>query len=203
MTGRWIYTYSGHAFPLENPQPSDFKLIDIAHHLSRINRYTGAIHLEHYSVAEHSARVAVYLMELCIRYGLVSSQLERMQAFRTGLFHDRHEAYLNDLNAPLKGVKGLEAYGELCDRYDDITAARFGVRGYFHRVDLVREADVSVFDLERPNVLRPGSPSMPPLGLLPKLDSSQLFDGWDDWGWRPNDAKERFLELARKVGVRE
>jgi hypothetical protein len=85
----YIYTYEGYRIPFENGLSIDPRLIsitDIAHALSNICRYTGHTS-KFYSVAEHSIHV--------------SRLVPAKDAF-WGLIHDAAEAYVGDLNRPLK-----------------------------------------------------------------------------------------------------
>jgi len=82
----WIRTYTGRQVSLVDPQPENIDVIDIAHHLSQICRFTGASR-EFYSVAQHSVLVASML-----------SPHTRIH----GILHDASEAYLNDVTTPLK-----------------------------------------------------------------------------------------------------
>lgn len=93
-TEAWVMTQSGRMFFFENPSPRSIVIEDIAHALSQICRFTGHTRC-HYSVAEHSYRVSV-LAEA--KYG---------RAFaKEGLLHDAAEAYVSDLNGPLKRLIG-------------------------------------------------------------------------------------------------
>ena len=84
----WILTHSGLQFDLLQPKADAVRTTDIAHALARLCRFNG--HVEnHYSVAEHSLRVA----------RLVPAQ-HRLAA----LLHDATEAYVGDMVRPLKQV---------------------------------------------------------------------------------------------------
>ena len=83
----WIQTYQGIAFDLVNPSPDQIDLLDIAQALSLLNRFAGHTRVP-YMVAEHS----IYMSEVP---GLLP--VERLAA----LMHDAHEAYVNDISAPL------------------------------------------------------------------------------------------------------
>jgi hypothetical protein len=48
----YIRTFSGIKFPILEPQKECLSIVDIAHHLSNICRFTGATKF-HYSVAQH------------------------------------------------------------------------------------------------------------------------------------------------------
>lgn len=91
----WIQTVRGGRFSLTNPRPEDVDILDIAHHLSHLCRYVGAVP-QFYSVAQHSVLVS----ELCeFKAG--------REAGRWGLVHDAAEAYLGDLSWPAKQIPGL------------------------------------------------------------------------------------------------
>lgn len=205
----WIQTCDANAnafaFPLLDPKPSDYRLADIGHALSRINRYTGHIIPEHYSVAEHSVRVAVYLRELVKRERGVSEGDPILQvAFRLGLMHDASEAYLNDISSPLKSTEEMAGYRTLEGKHEALLSTRFGLdyeavrQGGF---DMLREADLSVLDSERPVIL--GKPPKPwePLGQLAPVNY-RIYPGLNVFGWRPNVARLCFLSLAERAGLR-
>jgi hypothetical protein len=84
--GDWIETYTGKAIYIQDPQPEDLSIIDIAWSLSLQCRYNG--HTQRfYSVAEHCVLLSLALPE---------------ELALTGLLHDASEAYLTDLPRPLK-----------------------------------------------------------------------------------------------------
>lgn len=200
----WIQTFSGKAFPLAEPKGENFDLIDIGSHLSRINRYTGAIQPECYSVAEHSVRVAYYTRALVAREIGTKDPHVLRAAFRAGLMHDAAEAYLNDLSSPLKRLPELEGYRALHVRYEMKLAKRFALTEFKNAagVDLVRDADLSLLDFERPKVL--GQPPEPwrDLGLLPKVEKPFPADPlFARWGWNPNLARSTFMRAAAGSGL--
>ena len=85
----WIQTYSGRQYWPTDPMPEDISIVDIAHHLSNICRYTGACR-KFYSVAQHS--VLMSRMEL-----IIEADLEWL-----ALLHDAAEAYTGDFSRPVK-----------------------------------------------------------------------------------------------------
>ena len=89
----WITTHSGRQFFPLSPREEDIDIQDIAHHLSLINRFTGATR-EPYSVAEHSVRVSWLLPTTTALWGLL---------------HDASEAYILDMSTPLKKNTNLGA----------------------------------------------------------------------------------------------
>lgn len=92
-----IRTFTGkHVNPLAL-KPEDIDIRDIAHHLSIINRYTGASP-EPFSVAQHSvmaASMATKYLRLAV------------------LLHDAAETYFNDLASPVKHDPRMHWYVEL------------------------------------------------------------------------------------------
>lgn len=89
--GDWIQTYSGERFYPIDPRKEDVRIIDLAHALSNLARFTG--HSERfYSVGEHSV--------LCARIARILglSPLQQLYA----LMHDLSEGIVNDVARPLK-----------------------------------------------------------------------------------------------------
>ncbi|WP_354342223.1 hypothetical protein [Variovorax boronicumulans] len=114
---------------------------DIAHHLSLINRFTGATSRP-YSVAEHS---------------LLCSEIAKREGAAVGLqmamlMHDAHEAYTTDLSSPAKvavnfysmRAGGVQAWSVFEDVHADTVRKHFKLQtvfaGYKHeirRIDLI------------------------------------------------------------------
>ena len=88
----WIQTYTLRAFDLLAPTPDMVDVEDIAHALSRTNRFSGHTHGEPYSVAHHSMLVA----------DLLASWGWPPEVVREGLLHDAGEAYYGDITSPVK-----------------------------------------------------------------------------------------------------
>ena len=84
--GDWFQTYLGIQFHPTDPRPEDVNINDIAHHLSLICRFGGAVK-QFYSVGQHSLFVA----------DLLPKPLKLQ-----GLMHDATEAYIGDMIRPLK-----------------------------------------------------------------------------------------------------
>jgi hypothetical protein len=107
----WIQTYTGKAFwPLE-PLAENVNIIDIAHALSNICRFTGHTS-EFYSVAEHCYYASLYCDPKDALWGLL---------------HDASEAYLMDMARPLKySTAGVE-YRIYEERLQNVICDRFGL----------------------------------------------------------------------------
>jgi 5'-deoxynucleotidase YfbR-like HD superfamily hydrolase len=109
----YIATYTGKQFFLLNPRIQDIDIIDIAHALSLSCRWTGHCKF-HYSVAQHSY--------YCSLLGPEDEALER-------LLHDASEAYISDLNRPLKHYTDAGvAYRKVEKPLQDLIYEAFGAR---------------------------------------------------------------------------
>lgn len=106
--GPTILLVSGEYFNLLEPETSNFTIMDIAHGLSNICRFTGQIS-KYYSVSEHSVH--------CSRHVAQEHAL-------AALLHDASEAFVGDVSRPLKALlpeyKAIEARIEqaICNRFD-------------------------------------------------------------------------------------
>lgn len=89
--GPAIVTHSGRKHYLLTARSKEIHWPDIAAHLAKINRYTGATPLP-YSVAQHCV----------IMCDLVLPELKPY-----ALLHDAHEAYTGDLSAPFKAAMNM------------------------------------------------------------------------------------------------
>jgi hypothetical protein len=82
----WIQTASGGVFHILEPRQNEILITDIAHALGMMCRFTGHVR-RFYSVAEH-----------CVH----ASRIVPPQDALWALLHDSPEAYIADLNRPLK-----------------------------------------------------------------------------------------------------
>jgi 5'-deoxynucleotidase YfbR-like HD superfamily hydrolase len=114
MTTPWIQTYTGRAFDLLDPKPEQIDVLDIAHALSNICRFTGHVR-EFYSVAQHSCLVAEIISDLW-RAGPGSRPCPELVQL-AALLHDAPEAYIGDVSTPLK--RAMRCEGTLSE-YDVI-----------------------------------------------------------------------------------
>ena len=107
--GEYFETYSGRPFWPRDPRPEDICLEDIAHHLSLVCRFGGAVK-RHYSVGQHS----IFVHRIC------------PDEFKfEGLFHDATEAYLGDVVRPLK--YSLHEYLEAEAKLQRVISRMYGV----------------------------------------------------------------------------
>lgn len=114
--GDWIQTYTGKCFYPLDPRADDIDIVDIAHALSLITRFSGHAS-RHYSVAEHSILVACH----------VAQEDPDPRVVLAALLHDASEAYLCDVPRPLKMMPEMAAYRAMEIAVEFVIAAKFGV----------------------------------------------------------------------------
>jgi hypothetical protein len=135
--GDWMTTFSGRMFWPADPLPEDIFIEDVAHHLSLLCRYTGAVR-KHFSVAQHSVMV---------------SEIVPDEDALWGLLHDAAEAYLNDLNRPVKVQ--LASYRDMECRLLKAVADRFGLP--WPMPESIHHADLVLLATERRDLLNHGN----------------------------------------------
>lgn len=107
----WIGTYTGKKFYPLDPRIEDIDILDIAHALSNVCRFTGHVNM-FYSVAQHSV--------LAARYAPGHLML-------AALLHDASEAYLCDLSRPVKHDPEMHAYRAAEKRLMRVIEHKFNV----------------------------------------------------------------------------
>jgi len=133
----WIQTFSGRKFFPLSPNASDISLLDIAHALSNICRFTGHTK-EFYSVAQH-----------CV---LVSYICDSKDAI-AGLLHDASEAYLSDIARPLKHSGSFEEYRKIEKHLQSMIFQKFGLS--LEEPEGVKRADNILLATEARDLLSP------------------------------------------------
>jgi len=166
-----IPTFTGRLVNPLDLKPEDVDIVDIAHHLARIGRYTGATRGDFaYSVAQHSVSVSL----LCPENRL------------WGLLHDASEAYLNDIARPLKYAPSFAAYKEFEALAMAAIATRFGLQ--MPEPKEVKWADNKVLATEYRDLMSDGSEFHTSfLETLPEPMNRTIVP------WEPNKAEEAFL----------
>lgn len=166
-----ITLVNGDYFDLLNPESYSFDISVIAHALSNICRYTGHSN-RFYSVAEHSV--------------LVSRSVPSDLAL-CGLLHDASEAFVGDVSSPLKRL--LPEYQRIEDRIQGCIAKAFGLPYPFPSE--VHTADKVVYATERREVAA-GTDTLWYTEFKPDPGLTVV-------GWRPEAAKDLFLERYKEI----
>lgn len=131
-----IFTYSGKKIVVREFKKEDVSIVDIAHSLSNICRFTGHVK-EFYSVAQHSV--------------LVCDHVDTLEEKRAALLHDATEAYLNDLSSPIKASIQLGEYKKLEDYYHNVINDRFNLdKG---NTPNIKKADLEALFTEKRDIL--------------------------------------------------
>jgi len=133
----WIQTYSGRKFYPLNPSIGDIYIEDIAQSLSMLCRFTGHCN-NFYSVAQHSV--------------LVSYICKHKHALH-GLLHDASEAYLSDLNSPLKRSGEFENYKMYENKLQSLINLKFGLKDVEPKN--VKNADIKLLATEARDFMSP------------------------------------------------
>lgn len=116
MSDFWMLTYTGKKFDFMDYKDKDIDIVDIAHHLSRLCRFNGAVK-GFYTVAEHSAIMANEIMANGDK-GLA----------KYALLHDAPEAYMGDMVRGLKNFLGEVSGYKIAERRLQRTIyAKFGL----------------------------------------------------------------------------
>jgi hypothetical protein len=138
----WIQTFTGKQFWPLSPDPDDIDIIDIAHALSNVCRFTGHSY-DFYSVAQHCVFVSQHV-------GAVS---ENPNDTLWGLLHDAPEAYLCDVASPVKHAPG--EFGKLYREYEkvlmDCICVKFGLP--LEEPEIVRAVDARMLATERRDLM--------------------------------------------------
>jgi 5'-deoxynucleotidase YfbR-like HD superfamily hydrolase len=159
VSNTWMQTISGKVVDFDDIRPEAFEIWDIAHALSRINRFLGHTH-EPYTVAEHSVRVA----ELVLSWHPGNHEL----ALRA-LLHDAAEAYVGDTTSPVKAFIRRQTYAldVLEARLERAILERFGLRHLRSEpplalteaegiAEIIKKADLVVLSTEHRDHVPPG-----------------------------------------------
>lgn len=174
VTETSIMTFTGLYIEPLDLDPALIRVEDVAHHLSNLCRFTGAVR-KFYSVGEHCVRVMRYVEDA----GGTPVEV------RHALMHDAQEYALIDIPRPLKSdpyfgktYRGAEARCEVA------VAERFGLES--HRMpSIVREGDMVLLATERRDLL-------PPNGRWGILEGITPLDERIE-PWTPTRAERRFL----------
>ncbi len=176
-----VRTSEGYSVDVFDVDPRQISMIDIAHALSRQNRYGGHGFFENYSVAQHS----VLVHALAERYSHASklTYRERLMLRRQALLHDAAEAYVQDIMRPLK--RTMLDFLALEQQIEALIFKKFEVDYPFHPI--VKEIDYAICVPEMEALKLQVDPE------LPSWDLNKFGPFVIVRGWTPNYAKNVFL----------
>lgn len=179
--GPYIKTWSGRKVYLGDPRPSDFSIDDIAHHLAGINRYTGG---SRYTVAQHCV-VASRMAQLHYPETYLPARM---------LIHDADEAFIGDVNSPLKSLlpdyRHIEGCMQLAmEKFFDLD---------FIGCELVREVDYRMWLTERV-VLFDGRHGPQSEDYKGSLEPFPISSDADFEEWSPAEAEAQWLQSYRSL----
>lgn len=194
----WINTFSGQAVDLDNPLPEQIKFGDIAHALSRLQRWCGHSRRP-FSVAEHSVVVAQLVKDMH------PWTMDPQEMVLAALFHDAHEAYTNDVSSPLKTL--LPELRAIQSRLQTAIESSLGIPR-LSKSHAVITADLMSLSLERDQLLAPcvrdwgWDPPKPHVQIqLQCLDPGEAYDLFVEWCADFGVADARKIVDARKEPV--
>lgn len=144
----WIQTYTGKMFRFLNPTEDSIDIFDIAHHLSMLCRFSGAVE-KFYSVAEHSVRVS----DVALASSIPASTAK--ENAMCGLLHDAAEAYVNDLTRPLKDLleeNENQLYSQIEDKISNVIFKKYNIDG-FYKSDVIKHYDLVLRATEKRDLL--------------------------------------------------
>lgn len=171
----WMQTFSGVAFDLANPKAADVRLMDIAHHLSNICRFTGACRT-FYSVAQHCCHGHDVLWEI---HPLLAKYF---------LLHDAPEAYTSDFGSPQKArIPGFRDFEAAVTKVVD---EHFGLMWTDPIKHVIKFVDLALLATEKRDLM--GTPPKPWAPLPPPFLRLRIE------GWLPLQAETEYLQRARK-----
>lgn len=174
-----ITTVSHTRVNLNDLNPDDVKITDIAHALSNICRWGGHTPV-YYSVAEHS----VILSDFYARRGNPELNLAR-----AALLHDTVEAYTGDFPTPIKNA--LPTLRKVEDECLKVIFKKYGVDLQF--LDQIKPADQAIIKDEA-DALFGGFDWTKNMRYLNGERRAQMFQFWT-----PERARHEFLTRFREL----
>lgn len=183
--GAWIQTASGLAYDLADPKPEQIDMWDVASALANSSRYNG--HAGRYSIAEHSVRV----------WQWVRDTGAGIDAQRSALTHDAHEAVTGDVPSPIK--KALGETWRVFERKHEI-AFRERLHVALDLPPIVKVADLTLLATEKRDLLDPRAmpgnlAKLPPWIQMPPPMEIRIAS------WPAVDAFEHFLDACYTLGI--
>lgn len=196
-------TYSGLLVDPVDVKTGDINLIDIAHHLTNISRYGGALPFDlHYSVAEHSILLTNYFID--------QGTMDAKSLATAALLHDASEAYLGDVVSGLKPT--LVEYKKIEAKLQQQIYEKYGVFTNKEIDEIVSFADKSIV-LNEVMVLTPAKYQLfkrkkRNIDLIPLKMGACVINDADYGCFKPGTVPKQvvndlFLEMCVLLGVKD
>ena len=144
--GEYLLTFSGKQFYVADPQPDSILIEDIAHGLSNLCRFVGAVK-SFYSVAQHSLLVEEEVERVIGKDDW--TVVVRLKA----LIHDAPEYITNDCARPVRRM--IPAFNRLDSRIWNVVCQKFNLEPKWESV--IADADDTILLAERRDLLVPSS----------------------------------------------
>ncbi len=164
----WVTTISGRIFHLDQIDPEEISIGDVAHGLANTCRWGGHVE-EFYSVAQHS---------------VIMSRVATAKFALVALMHDASEAYIGDIVRPLKRL--LPQYTELEEKVMFALSVKFGFE--WPMPDEIKALDNAMIAWEHKNLRGQQDPTV----WDPKL--SEEFKIPQHAPWSPEFSRKQFLK---------
>lgn len=175
-SGDWLETYTGVQFYPLDPRPEEILILDIAHALARVARFTGHTAGSYpYTVAQHSVLVSEYCNGVDAVWGLL---------------HDASEAYLCDVPRPLKQLEAFAGYRLIEARLQQVIMEKFGCTSM--QPSSVNVADIRLLWTEKRDLLPYGTAKWTGVPLAEPYP-------FPITAWSTEMAEARFLARFRQV----
>jgi hypothetical protein len=178
----WIQTYTGRQFHPLRPRISTIHIVDIAHHLAGIRRYTGATN-RYYSVGEHCCHIARQLQ-------FESSDCSLALA---GLLHDASEAYTNDMSRPLKTRPEMERFRAVERYIQELIYTKYNLPVL--EDPRVKLADMRMYATEVRDLMQPQHPEW--------IITEEPYGFEVKQPWPEHHVRATFLRLFVELGGRD
>lgn len=175
----WIITYTGLKFYHLNPHPDMVRIEDIAHSESQLCRWTGHTKF-FYSVAQHS---------------VLGSYLCPPEYAFEFLLHDSSEAYLGDMNRPLKHFTAAgPAYLEIEEKVERVIYKKFGL--LYPMSQEIKKWDVQMLYAEKAQLMNVTEATQ---YEAKKWGTDETEANIIIQKWEPEYAEERFLQRFNEL----
>lgn len=197
--GKWLATATGGFYFLEGQEERDIKLVDVAIGLARKCRYSGniAVHLDNYSVAEHSDIMAKYFLD---NAKAITGRSEVMlEDYLKVKMHDASEFVFPDVPTP---IKDMNPAFRLAEQYHDEKTERAFIpdlSGVSIAKKQVKEIDNRIRSDERRAVIAQPAYGAGAVDALPELGVEIRCLEWREAAW---SFMEDFIWAAHNLPAR-